>query len=105
MRKSIHVYNNSKRLIKAGAGCVVWSSYYLGVMVGITPLTKSLPETSEDVYGFFTIEDDEGGVVDVFFGSLSMDSASNGSEYFGIINPIVSKVRTTSTIEGVCVCV
>ncbi|GKV09568.1 hypothetical protein SLEP1_g21049 [Rubroshorea leprosula] len=73
---------------------------YLGVMVGVAPLIRSLPETYEDMYRFFTIEDDEGGVVDVVSGSPSMDSTSEGSEYLGIISPIVSRVRTTSAMEG-----
>ncbi|GLT26775.1 hypothetical protein SLA2020_018190 [Shorea laevis] len=68
-------------------------------MVGITPLTKSLPETYEDVYRFFTIDDDKGGVVDVFSGSPSMDSTSKGSEYVGIISTMVSRVQTTSAID------
>ncbi|GLT35492.1 hypothetical protein SLA2020_099410 [Shorea laevis] len=76
----------------------MWS--YLGVTVGITPLTRSLPKTNEDVYRFFTIENDKGGVVDVFSGSTSMESTSKGSEYSGIISLIVSKVQTTSSIEG-----
>ncbi|GLT35509.1 hypothetical protein SLA2020_099550 [Shorea laevis] len=69
-------------------------------MVGVAPLIRSLPETYEDVYRFFTIEDDEGGVVDVFPGSPSVDSATKGSEYPGVINPIVSRVWTTSAIKG-----
>ncbi|GLU11956.1 hypothetical protein SLE2022_286720 [Rubroshorea leprosula] len=69
-------------------------------MVGVAPLTRSLPETYKDVYRFFTLEDDKGGAVDVFSGSPFMDSTSKGSEYLGIISPIVSRVWTTSTIEG-----
>ncbi|GLT74351.1 hypothetical protein SLA2020_461550 [Shorea laevis] len=69
-------------------------------MVGISSLTRPLPETSEDMYELFTIEDDKAGVLDVFSESPSMDFADKGSKYYGIISQIVCRVWTTSVIEG-----
>ena len=74
------------------------SSIYLGVMVGTAPLTRSLPDTSDDTQGFIIIEDEEGGVISfplsVLIVTVVVVSDSD------IICHIPSSSRTTSAIDG-----
>lgn len=72
---------------------------HLGTMVGMTPLSRLLPETSKDKNGFFISEDEDGGVTSfpalgVIKGSVVLVSDS------GIMIHMFSSCRTTSAIEG-----
>ena len=67
-------------------------------MDGTTPLTRSLPDTSDDTKGFLTLEDDDGEVI-TFFEPESIGSIVLMSES-GIKSHIFSSSQTTSTIEG-----
>ena len=68
-------------------------------MVGSAPLTRSLPETSEDMKRFPMVVEDEGGELFVFPKSLVIDSTLLLS-YSGIITHMFSSSRTTSAIFG-----
>lgn len=66
-------------------------------MVGITPLRRSLPETSDDTNGLADVED-VGGVI-VFPGLVEIDSDGTLSDS-GVIRHMLSSSLTTSAIEG-----
>lgn len=66
-------------------------------MVGITPLRRSLPETSDDTNGLAAVEE-VGGVI-VFPGLEEIDSDGTLSDS-GVIRHMFSSSLTTSAIEG-----
>lgn len=68
-------------------------------MVGMTPLTRLLPETSDETYGCFSIEDEDGGVSSFDVCSLFMNSGVFVSDS-GIIFHMLSSSLITSDIEG-----
>lgn len=68
-------------------------------MLGITPLMRSLPETSPDTKGVLIAEDEDGVVLDALPESLVIDSAFLISES-GIIDHMFSSSLTTSAILG-----
>lgn len=67
-------------------------------MLGMTPLTRLLPDTSDDTQGFSTAEDDDCKLT-TFSVSISMVYVILVSKS-GIKCHILSSSRTTSAIEG-----
>ena len=70
-------------------------------MLGITPLTRSLPDTSPDTKGVFIAEEDEDGILwlSVLPESLDINSAFLVSDS-GIVDHMFSSSLTTSAILG-----
>ena len=73
--------------------------FYRGLIVGSTPLTRSLPDISTDIKGVLLFEDDDGvelnnfpESLDIYSGILALDS--------GIMDHMFSSSRTTSAILG-----
>jgi len=67
-------------------------------MVGTAPLTRSLPDTSDDTQGFIIIEDEEGGVISFLLSVLIVSVVVVSDS--DIICHIPSSSRTTSAIDG-----
>ncbi|CAL1411897.1 unnamed protein product [Linum trigynum] len=80
--------------------------HHLGAMVGTTPLTRLLPDTSDDTYGFFSDEEAEEVVLAApLFGSvLSVSVVDINSEVLvsdsGSKDHMLSSSLTTSAIDG-----
>lgn len=73
-------------------------NFYLGLMLGTSPLTRLLPNTSPDINGVFMV-DDEGSELNIDPESLVSYSAPLAL-VSGIIDQMFSSSLTTSTILG-----
>nr|GEU65394.1 hypothetical protein [Tanacetum cinerariifolium] len=67
-------------------------------IVGITPLTRSLPEMFDETYGSFVVEDEDGENT-FFLGLVLIESWVCNSD-FGIIFHMFSSSPITSAIDG-----
>jgi gamma-glutamyltranspeptidase len=76
--------------------------FYLGVMLEISPLTRLLPDTdaSNHISEFFSVEDDDGGVITFTFSAAMAMGSTILMLGSGIRSHIRSSSWTTSAIEG-----